>query len=273
MNRTGHDPAVTTIDAAPRLQVVDADPVTLRDRYGRLVPGLTCEVVAIVAVYLGYRQARSIARDQGAEAFENARRVVDLEQHLNVFSERAAQRIAMHHDAVIWALNHYYVKVHFPLTTAFALWMLLRHRDSYRWIRTWLVTVTLAALVIHVAFPLAPPRMLPAHGFIDTLRANGLHIYSADPNRSVANQFAAMPSLHFGWSVIVAAGFVSVRRTALSRRVRSSGDHPHCDRRETANHYWIDAWVAVVLVVGTLLVGRAGLTRWRRRPNRASNVR
>jgi hypothetical protein len=174
-----------------------------------------------------------------------------------VFSERTVQRLSMHYDGVIWLLNHYYARVHFPLTTAFVIWLFFRHRETYRWVRTWLISVTLIALAIHAVFPLAPPRMLPGRGFIDTLRLDGLHIYSANPHQSLANQFAAMPSLHFGWSMIIAIAIIAVRRTPWSLLALA---HPAVTLLAivaTANHYWIDAAVALLLVAGTLMVVRA----------------
>ena len=213
--------------------------------------------MAVVAVYVGYQRGRTLARDQAREAFTNARRVIDFERSLHLFSERTVQRISMHHDGVIWLLNHYYARVHFPLTTAFVVWLFIRHRASYRWVRTWLVSVTLIALAIHVAFPLAPPRMLASYGFIDTLRLDGLHIYSVNPNQSLANQFAAMPSLHFGWSVIIATAFVAVRRTPWSVVAFAHPTITLVAIVATANHYWVDAVVALIVVSATLLVMRA----------------
>ena len=106
--------------------------------------------------------------------------------------------------------------------------------------------------------------MLPSLGFVDTLRESGLRIYSANPNHSVANQFAAMPSLHFGWSVIVAATYVELRRTALSALAVL---HPIITLFAivvTANHYWMDAFIALILVVG--VAAAFGWTRRGERP-------
>lgn len=231
--------------------------VSFIGRHGRTVLDLAREVVAVVAVYLAYQRGRMLAKDQASEAFANARLVIDFERRLNVFSERTVQRLSMHYDGVMWLLNHYYARVHFPFTTAFVIWLFFRHRETYRWVRTWLISVTMIALVIHAAFPLAPPRMLPTHGFIDTLRLDGLHIYSVDPNQSLANQFAAMPSLHFGWALIVAIAFIAVRRTPWSIVALA---HPAVTLLAivaTANHYWIDAAVALLLVTGALLIVRA----------------
>jgi hypothetical protein len=226
-------------------------------RYGHITLDFTREVIAVVAVYLAYQRGRTLAKDQAREAFGNARRVIDFERDLHFFSERTVQRVTMHYDGVIWLLNHYYARVHFPLTTVFVIWLFFRHRETYRWARTWLVSVTVIALAIHAAFPLAPPRMLASYGFIDTLRLDGLQIYSANPNQSLANQFAAMPSLHFGWSVIIAAAFVAVRRTPWSILAFAHPTITLVAIVATANHYWIDAAVALILVAGTLLVQRA----------------
>ncbi len=91
--------------------------------------------------------------------------------------------------------------------------------------------------------------MLPDAGFVDTLQRFGPRIYSTDTSKSVANQFAAMPSLHFGWAFIVAGAYVSIRRTRRSLWVML---HPAITLLAivaTANHYWLDAAVAGVLVV------------------------
>ena len=155
----------------------------------------------------------------------------------------------MHSHTLVAFLNRYYVTVHFPLTVAFLLWVFFRHHDAYRRIRNTFVSVTVAALAIHVAFPLAPPRMLPDAGFVDTLQRYGPRIYSTDTSESIANQFAAMPSLHFGWAFIVAGAYVSIRRTRRSLWVML---HPAITLLAivaTANHYWLDAAVAGVLVV------------------------
>lgn len=230
-------------------------------------PSLLFEFAVVASVYLGYRQVRSVARDQASEAYANARRVVDFERRFNVFSERAVQEFALDQEQLLWLANHYYARVHFPITLVFLVWLLVRHREAYRSVRTWLIGVTLAALVIHVAFPLAPPRMLRSLGFVDTLRAHGLSVYSANPNQSVANQFAAMPSLHFGWAVIVATGFIAVKRTRASAVALVHPVVTLLTIVATANHYWIDAGVALVLVIaGGWFVVRWDATSTRRRP-------
>ena len=223
----------------------------------------------MAGVFLAYRQIRFLSRNDTEAAMHNARRVVDVERWFGVFREGAVQDLALRSETVIALLNRYYVGVHFPLTIVFLLWVLVRHPDAYRRIRTWFITVTLAALVVHVAFPLAPPRMLTDHGFVDTLRVYGPSIYTTDTTKSVANQFAAMPSLHFGWAAMVAVGFLSIKRSRWSLLAIV---HPLVTLLAivaTANHYWLDAAVAGVLVALGAVACRARVPATSgRRPSR-----
>jgi hypothetical protein len=210
---------------------------------------LVAELLMMGAVFAIYRQIRFLTRNDTDAAMDNANRVVDFERQFHFFSERTVQDLVMHSHTLVAFLNRYYVTVHFPLTVAFLLWVFFRHHDAYHRIRNTFVSVTIAALAIHVAFPLAPPRMLPDAGFVDTLQRFGPRIYSEDTSESIANQFAAMPSLHFGWAFIVAGAYVSIRRT---RRSLWAMLHPAITLLAivaTANHYWLDAAVAGVLVV------------------------
>lgn len=247
--------------------VIGADSMVRRIR-ARTV---AIEVAVISFVFLLYRAGRMFTRDSTGKAFANADFVVDVERSLGIYSEQAVQGWALGSQFVIENLNRYYVGVHFPATVALLVWAFFRHHSAYRLVRTWFVAVTLAALVIHVGFPLAPPRMTP--GFVDTLHEFGPRIYTADPRRSVANQFAAMPSLHFGWALMLAVAFIAIKRT---RRSVFIVVHPVVTLLAivaTGNHYWLDAIVAAVIaaVVGVvvLVLGRRQLPTPTERPRRA----
>lgn len=220
----------------------------------RRVRAFALELAVVFTVFLLYRSGRMFTRDASTQAMRNAGLVIDVERSLGIFSEKVVQGWALSSDTLIDVMNRYYVGVHFPSTIAFLVWVYVRHPHAYRTIRTWFVIVTMAALAIHVGFPLAPPRMTP--GFVDTLHEFGPRIYSADPRRSVANQFAAMPSLHFGWSLMLAMGFVAIKR---GRPSAIAFAHPAVTLFAivvTGNHYWMDAIVAglLVAVVGAAIV-------------------
>jgi hypothetical protein len=194
-----------------------------------------------------------VTSDSASQARHNADRVIDWERSAGMFTERSVQSWLLDLPGAIEFLNRYYVFVHFPVTIVFLVWVFARHRDRYPRIRNWFTGVTLAALVVHVLFPLAPPRM--TDGFVDTLKVFGPNIYTDDTSKSVANQFAAMPSLHFGWALMVAVGVVWL--TGRHRLLWML--HPVTTLLAivaTGNHYWIDAAVAGVLVavVGWLVL-------------------
>jgi PAP2 superfamily len=232
----------------------DAPSILRRWWSGRLGYAFMLEVALMGAVFVGYRQVRYLTKGDTTTAFANASAVVRMEQDLGVFTERAVQRLVMHSDVLVHVVNRYYVTMHFPVTVIFIVWAFVRHEDVYRSIRACFLIVTATALVIHVAYPLAPPRMLRAQGFVDTLRVYGPQIYSTDTSKSIANQFAAMPSLHFGWAVLVALGFVYIKRSRWSLVVLA---HPVLTLFAivaTANHYWADAAVAMMLVLMAIVV-------------------
>ncbi|MGH3482039.1 MAG: phosphatase PAP2 family protein, partial [Nocardioidaceae bacterium] len=147
-----------------------------------------------------------------------------------------------------------YATVHFPLTLAFLVWMFVRRPDYYLWIRRSLVILTSAALVGHLAFPLAPPRMLPQLGFVDTGVLFNMSVYGADGANSIANQYAAMPSLHVAWAALVAVGLIMSTRTRWRWFWML---HPILTLAVvvvTANHYWLDGIIGLLLLVIALTV-------------------
>jgi PAP2 superfamily len=131
-----------------------------------------------------------------------------------------------------------------------------RDRDTYRWYRTVLAVMTAIALAIHIAYPLAPPRMMPSLGFVDTGKLFGPSVYSNADTDAVTNQFAAMPSLHVGWAVVVAIGVVMVLKSPWRWLVVL---HPAATLAvvvATANHYWIDGIVGIALIIPGVLAAR-----------------
>ena len=231
-------------------------PVARRTRRwsDRTIGASARELALMVAVFMAYRQVRHLTSGDLDQATSNASRVVEVERWFGVFTERSLQRLALRSQFVIEFLDHYYVLVHFTASVGFMAWVFLRHPQAWGRIRAWFLSVTLAGLAIHVAFPLAPPRMLTQHGFVDTLHVYGPDIYSRDVTASAANQLAAMPSLHFAWAAIVAAGMVSIKRSRWSLLIVL---HPVITLLAivaTANHYWIDAMVGGALVVAAIVV-------------------
>ncbi|MFH8469453.1 phosphatase PAP2 family protein [Streptomyces sp. NPDC017991] len=220
-------------------------------------PPLVREVLLVAGLFLVYKLGRQLATGHTAEAFGNAHRVWDLERFLHLPGEGSVQSAVLHGDTLVHLVNTYYATVHFPATAAFLVWLYLRRPGHYVWARRVLAAVTAAALVVHLTFPLAPPRMLAATGLVDTGQVYGPTVYGASPaTDTLTNQFAAMPSLHFGWALMVAIGLIVATR---SRWRWLWLLHPLVTLLVivgTANHYWLDAIVAGALLGIVLAVVR-----------------
>ncbi|HEU5030757.1 MAG TPA: phosphatase PAP2 family protein [Spirillospora sp.] len=224
-----------------------------RDLTGRRLAAATALQVLVMGVVIGaYELGRHFADGRPSDAFAHARWLWDLERTLHLPDEAAFQKWALGWDGWVRAANEYYVRVHFPAILLFMAWMWFRHREGWPRVRAVIAITAAAALALHFAFPLAPPRMLPGHGFIDLMNVYGPSSYSSKPGEGMANQFAAMPSLHVGWALLVAWGAI---RYGGGRWRYILALHPVLTFTivvVTANHYWTDGIVGCTIVVLTL---------------------
>ncbi|GAA2605322.1 phosphatase PAP2 family protein [Actinomadura fulvescens] len=214
------------------------------------------ELLLIAVLFAAYKLGRVLAADHVATAFGNAGRLWELERALRLPNEARVQDWLLNEPGAVRAANVYYKFAHFPVTAVFLVWLYLRHPAHYRWSRTVLAVLTGLALVVHFAVPLAPPRMLGGLGFVDTGARYGPAVYGSPESDQLANQFAAMPSLHVGWSVLVAVGIIAATRGPWRWL---SVAHPVITTFvvvATANHYWLDGIVATVVLVVTIVTLR-----------------
>ncbi|MFF5425174.1 MULTISPECIES: phosphatase PAP2 family protein [unclassified Streptomyces] len=221
-------------------------------------PPLLRELILVTSLFLVYKLGRLFANGHEARAFRNADRVWDAERALRLPGEGAVQTLLLHGEPLVKAANTYYALVHFPATLAFLVWLYWRRPAHYLWSRRVLALLTAAALALHLTVPLAPPRLLAATGLVDTARVYGPSVYGATPEAdSMANQFAAMPSLHFGWALMVAIGLIAATRSPWRLLWLA---HPALTLLVivgTANHYWLDALAATALLGLALALVRA----------------
>ncbi|MGH8891998.1 MAG: phosphatase PAP2 family protein, partial [Actinomycetes bacterium] len=212
------------------------------------------ELVLILSLFVVYRIARLVITGHDDMAIANAWWVWDVERALRLPDEETLQDWALQWPELLRAANWYYVVVHFPITAAFLAWGWWRRPPAeYRWARRLITVLTGLALVVHVLMPLAPPRMLHSLGFLDTMAVFGPSAYDGSA-ANLANQFAAMPSLHVGWALLIA--IVVIRTTSTPWRWVVAV-HPLITVVvvvATANHYWIDAIAAALLLAVALAV-------------------
>ncbi|MFJ9695038.1 phosphatase PAP2 family protein [Kitasatospora sp. NPDC101183] len=216
-------------------------------------PRIWIELALIGVSYWLYSLVRNAVPEQESIAQKHARWIWDLEQNLGIAVERSINH-AM--DSVGWlitGMNYYYATLHFILTIGVLVWLYRSHPGRYAAARTVLFVTTLIALVGFYAFPLAPPRLMTDGNFIDTVQTHHTWgSFASGPAAHVSNMYAAMPSMHIGWSTWCGLTiFFLARRTW----VRVLGLlYPAATLLvivSTANHFWMDAVGGLVcLAVG-----------------------
>lgn len=207
------------------------------------------ELGGLAVLYAVYEVVRGVGGENYSAAFANTRDIVDLEQRLGVFVEQGIQRAAESVHLLPALLGLAYVALHFAGTAIALVWVHRRHREHFPIVRTTIVASTAFALVGYVLYPAAPPRLADL-GFSDTVSsATGLNL-SSDLLGSLYNPIAAVPSLHFGYAVIVGGALVALARSAW---VRAAGWlYPVAMLAiivATGNHFFLDAAAGGLVVV------------------------
>lgn len=218
------------------------------------------EVAYVVAFYLVYSFVRNqfgSAAVSEETAFANARSVIEAERALGLYLEEDVQEAFLGARWFIQAWNLFYGTFHFVVTAFAIVYLFKRMPERYvRW-RTTLACTTALALLGFATFPLMPPRLLPdRYGYVDTLATyGGLWSFESGAMEAVSNQYAAMPSLHFGWSAWCALVLLpAVRRPWLRALVIAYPLATLFAIVVTANHFWLDAaGGALVLALGYLI--------------------
>jgi membrane-associated phospholipid phosphatase len=212
------------------------------------------EIVLVALAFLLYFIVRANVIDRPDVALDNARQVVDLEQTLGIFAEPSWQQAILGSDVLVRFFNFVYFWLDFPLIAALGLWMYSRRRPQYTFTRDAILFSGALALIAYNLFPVAPPRLLPEAGLMDTLQAFNNASYQAQSTQFFVNPYAAVPSLHVGWAVLVATGMVLafprnrfVLLLAVAHVLAQSSSTV-----VTGNHYFLDGAAGLVAAFGGL---------------------
>ncbi|MFI0910874.1 bifunctional glycosyltransferase 87/phosphatase PAP2 family protein [Streptomyces abikoensis] len=165
-------------------------------------PNLLLELMLIRVGYWAYSYIRAQAPDSRALAESHGRQILAVEEFLRLDVEHRVNHFVAGVGWLADGMDYYYGTFHFLVPMLLLGYLYWRRPATYRWARTGLALATLVALAGFWLYPLAPPRLMPGLGFIDT--ANGPQDL-AHPEfgalTELSNQYAAMPSLHIGWSL------------------------------------------------------------------------
>jgi hypothetical protein len=210
----------------------------------------TREFAVVMALQALWQYVGGLVRTHTAGAMHRAEQIQQLQRWLHLPSELTIQHAVLAHPWLVQAMNVYYATVHIDGTFVFLFWVWWKHRETFRTVRNTLVATTLICLLMQMV-PVAPPRLLIDSGFVDTGLQFGQSVYGPY-GTGLPTQLTAMPSLHVGWAFIV-AWYVG----ALARGPWRALGWVHLVVTlvvivGTANHWWLDGVVAVVVVVGVL---------------------
>jgi PAP2 superfamily protein len=226
-----------------------------RNRWAPIVVATARELVLVLSVYTLWRIVKLTADRKTAEALRHARWIWHVEQTLHLPSELTLQRGVIPHSLLTQACNIFYATVHVPAVIAVLIWLFFRHREHYRWVRNNLAVLTAGCVLIQF-IPVAPPRMFPDLGFIDTGLRYGQSVFGPGGSGE-SNQLAAMPSIHVGWAVLVAVAVVVASRSRWRWLIILHPAATMYTVMVTGNHWWLDGVVSAAILAVSLAVFRA----------------
>lgn len=234
----------------------DAPPARWLGRRGPA--GLAAEVALVGIALPLYYLARGLSHERVAVAFDHANQLIDLEKALGMFWEADLQDQVLSHGWLVDSLNAMYLYGHLPIVLVVAIWLYSRHWPQYLLMRNAFLISGAIGLIVYVSFPVAPPRLMPEEfGFTDTVfRQYGVSRV-ANP-WFLRNEYAAVPSLHFGWNLLAAvAVWLASRDIALRSFAVVMPLATLAAIVLTANHYFLDAVAGLLAVAAGMAIAVA----------------
>jgi len=232
-----------------------------------MILNLIVQIGTIYLILQAYSLVRrSIWQRSSTVAFAHALQVIDFQRALWLPVERVElplQRFALEHDWIIDFFNAYYRNVKPAVFLAAGLSVIFAPA-GFRRVRRLFLWATIVALPWFALYPLAPPRFMAPYGyeFIDTLAVVGGTV-SKSGGLAGANQYAAMPSMHIGWS-IVAAAWIAVAIPWM--RIGTVIGVTHVMLMglavmATGNHFWLDIVGGLAVIAAAIGLDRVA-SRW-----------
>lgn len=207
------------------------------------------ETLLIVPAILFYFLVRGLVAPDTAQAMRHARRIIHFERWLGIYWEPAIQHRFIAHHTLVDLGNWVYIWAHWPLLSLIIIWLVLAHHDAYPRYRNAMMISGIIGMTIFLLYPVAPPRLVPNQGFTDTVTVYSQSYRILQPP-ALVDPFASMPSLHFGWdllmglAVIREARFWSVKVLGMLMPVAMLAAIV-----VTGNHYIVDALAGGSIVI------------------------
>ncbi len=233
----------------------------LRDVGSALAPrgglDLLAQVSLMYLTHVLYDFTRTMARGREALAHANAEGIIRLERTLGLYWEPWIQGRMSDLGPVMPALTTFYYHAHLPFTVGCLIYIFTQHRDRWAMFRNWFLALNLIGLILYALLPTAPPRMVTSSGVIDMGFMYGFGPFGSAVSE-MANPYAAMPSLHFGYALFVAVSVALLTRKHWVRRLWAL--YPTVvliSIVSTGNHFLLDALAGALAVLAAWYVAKS----------------
>ena len=214
------------------------------------------EIVLLVSVYMVYMFVRKyLIPNIEPVSFANAFKVLSFESAGSFLWEPRWQAWVIENSKALAIFSNWvYIITFWPIICVTGLILYIKDRRKYLYFRNIFLLTYLFALLIFALFPLAPPRFLPEYGFVDTIQRFGPSWYGGREMAAYYNAFAAMPSLHFAWTIFFGVLFFTIKNIWVKLFGIIYPAMTFFAITLTGNHYIIDALGGAAVIVGTFLV-------------------
>ena len=225
------------------------------------------EIAVLLVIYFVYNQARAAVQGSAAVATANALDIANFQAAIGLDFEEPLQQLFLGNYAFISFWNIYYGTIHFVMPVVALVWLYRVAPARYiRWRNTLIILLAIGVVAFWL-YPLAPPRFFPERGFVDTAIGYMNFGKPATTQKEAGNFFAAMPSLHMGWSTWCTFALWPVVKRWWGKALLAF--YPVATLFAivvTGNHWWMDAvggWAALAAAYGLATLGAAITARRR----------
>jgi membrane-associated phospholipid phosphatase len=211
-----------------------------------------------------YETVRGIAEGKHDAAFANGQQIIAWERSTSTFFEPGLQAFFLPAHWVIEFANQVYMNSQFAITIGFLVWLYLFRNEAFYFVRNMFMVAMGLALVGYTLYPTAPPRLFPQEGFVDTITDFSNVNHDSALVKVFINPYAAVPSMHCAFALMIGATGVRVTRHLWSKAFWVAW--PMLVLWVvivTGNHFWLDAAAGALVAALSALVAQRLLARAR----------
>jgi hypothetical protein len=214
---------------------------------------VTRDIAVTAALMLTYFLLRGLRPDSIDDSVGRSLYIIKFEQTVGIFHEVRWQEVFLPYEHLMTVANFVYAWLHYPVLLAIALWLVVRDGHKFHFLRNVMLVSAIIGITCYWLLPAAPPRLLEIYGydfgFTDTVHGATSDVNYFQPGPFV-NDYAAIPSFHFGWIALASA---AMWITTNSRLIRGAAVLMSILMwwavTVTGNHFFFD------MIMGGLVVG------------------